>query len=115
MHDSFMPYPVSILYPNFVPQQHFRAGTRLPATVASGREHETTRRVDIDGGYHATAVAGNDRERNCTVSGFGIGLGCLEVVDAEDIMRSAGRSIRCCNSSRIVGLTRRDAVHSACS
>ena len=85
-----MPYALRILYPNLIPQQHLRAGTRLPAAVASSREHETTRRVDVDGGDDAAAVAGDDGEGDRAVAGLGIGLRCLEVVDAEDVMRSAG-------------------------
>jgi hypothetical protein len=71
-----------ILDPDLVAQQHFRAAA-FPAAVARAGQHESTRRVDVDGGYDAAAVARDDSEGDGAVAG---GVGLRDVVDAEDIV-----------------------------
>jgi hypothetical protein len=72
-----MPQAVFVLDPNLIAEQHFRAAA-FPAPVPCAREHETTRRVEVDGRDDAAAVAGDDGERHGAVAGR---VGLCHVVD----------------------------------
>ena len=84
-----MPHTISIL----------RARARLPATITSGREHESTFWVHVYSGDHTTTMARDDRERYSAVLGFGVALCRLEVVDAENVMRRTGRNVNWSNQN----------------
>lgn len=80
-----MPNTLRILNTNLISQQNLRTRS-LPASVPSSRDHEFARRIEVDRADDAATMAWHDGEGHCSVA-RGRLLG--EVVDAEDVLRSA--------------------------
>ena len=82
-----MPHTSTILNTNLIPKQYLRSSSTLPASITSRGEHESTRRIDVNCTDDTTTMSWDDGERHDTALAGGImGLGGMEVVDAEDIV-----------------------------